>query len=362
MRLNSNTFSPLPQVDSLFGTVNFSKYSAVFSTRWIAAVGLALLVLALSGCALKGSEVATGGVVFSADSNDNVDIYKIDDETGQPVRLTSANGRDFAPAWSPNKKTIAFLSDRNGTPSLWVMDLSGESKRQISVADRTVESFRWAPDSKRIGAEFSDSATHWIDVIDVESGEAIALTSRAEDVRIGDWSPDGQWLVYAAIKGQDRGIRRRNPTGVDEITITTGEDVDPRWSPNGKYIAFNRIAEDGSTALVVTDKDGGNATDLSPDESESSSFDWAPDSKHIAFVSETSGNAEIYVATPDGKDIEQLTSNRVIDADPRWNSKGSSILFLSEGDGSYDVYSMNKDGERQVRMTTMSDLIIEADW
>ena len=133
-------------------------------------------------------------------------------------------------------------------------------------------------------------------------------------------------------------------------------------SPNGKYIAFNRIAEDGSTALVVTDQDGGNATDLSPDESESSSFDWAPDSKHIVFVSETSGNAEIYVATPDGKDINQLTSNRVIDAAPRWNSKGSSILFLSEGDGSYDIYSMNKDGERQVRMTTMPDLIIEADW
>lgn len=340
----------------------FPKSKSTFSNRWILTVGLALLAVAYSACGSGGSQGSAGGVVFSAESNDNVDIFKIDSETGDPVRLTSANGRDFSPAWSPNKKSIAFLSDRNGAPALWVMDLMGQSKRQISGPDMTIDGFRWAPDSRRIAVEISDDKTHWIEIIVVESGESILLTSRSEDVRIGDWSPDGQWLVYAAIKGDDRGIRRRNPTGVDEIAITTGADIDPRWSPNGQWIAFSRISEDGSTALVVTDKDGGNATNLSSDESDTSAFDWAPDSKHVVFVSETSGNSEIYVATPDGKDVKQLTSNRVIDTGPRWNSKGSSILFLSEGDGSYDIYSMNKDGEQQVRMTTMSDLILEADW
>jgi TolB protein len=80
------------------------------------------------------------------------------------------------------------------------------------------------------------------------------------------------------------------------------------------------------------------------------------------FVSEATGNAEIYIVTPDGKDTKQLTSNRVIDAAPRWNSNGSSILFLSEGNGSLDIYSMNKDGEQQKRMTSISDVILEADW
>ncbi|MCZ6539084.1 MAG: hypothetical protein O6922_04585, partial [Chloroflexi bacterium] len=303
------------------------KTNSTFSKRWISAVGLALLAVAFSACALEGSKVPTGGVVFSAESADNTDIYTLDDATGDPVRLTTANGRDFAPAWSPNKNLIAFLSDRNGTPALWVMDLIGESKRQISQADDTISGFRWAPDSRRIGVEISEDDTRRIEVIDIESGESILLTALSEDVRIGDWSPDGQWLVYAAIKGEDRGIRRRNPTGVDEITVTTDADVDPRWSPDGRWIAFNRIAEDGSTALIVTDQDGKDATSLSPDESDTSSFDWAPDSKHIVFVSETTGNAEIYIATPDGKDVTQLTSNRVSDTDPRWNSKGSSILF-----------------------------------
>ena len=336
----------------------FPEQQSTSPIRWIPTIGLALLVFAISACALEGSQVTSGGVVFSAVSGGNTDIFRVDDETGEPVRLTAASGRDFAPVWSPNKKMIAFLSDRNGTPSLWLMDSMGESKRQISEADKTISAFRWAPDSKRIGIEIEDSESHWIEVIDIESGQSDLLTSRSDDVRIGGWSPDGQWLLYAAVKGENMGIRRRNPAGVDEVIVTTGSDTDPRWSPNGEWIAFKRVTDDGSTELMVTDKDGGKITVLSPEESDETSFDWAPDSKHIVFVS----NAEIYVATPDGKDTKRLTSNRVIDTAPRWNSKGSSILFLSEGDGSFDIYSMNKNGEQQVRITSISDLILEADW
>jgi TolB protein len=301
-------------------------------------------------------------VVFSAESGDNVDVFTVDDETGAPQRLTTASGRDFAPAWSPNKKQIAFLSDRNGTPTLWLMDSGGDSKSQVSQTGLTITGFRWAPDSKRIGIEVVEDNSRRIEVIEIESGESILLTPRSEDVRIGDWSPDGQWLVYAAIKGDDRGIRRRNPTGVDEIVVTTGPDLDPRWSPNGDWIAFSRESDDGTHALVIIGEEGGKTTNLSLEKSGETTYDWAPDSKRIVFVSESSGNAEIYIVTPDGKDSEQLTSNRVADTAPRWNKKGSSILFLSEGDGSYDIYSMNKDGEQQVRMTTIADLILEADW
>ncbi len=328
-------------------------------------LGLVLLVVVLVACGDDGSKAATGEVVFSAISNGNTDIYRVDDESGDPVRLTTAASEDFAPAWSPKKEMIAFLSNRNGTSALWLMDWTGESKRQISEPGTVISDFRWAPDSKRIAVEVINNGSNWIAVLEIESGELDRLTSQTEDVRIGNWSPDGEWLLYAVVGGETPGIRRRNPVGVDEITVTTGPDTNPSWSPDGRSIAFNRVVGargDTTTDLYVTDKDGDKITNLAPDEFDETSYDWAPNSKHIVFVSESSGNAEIYVATPDGNDTERLTSNRVIDAAPRWNSKGSSILFLSEGDGSFDIYAMNKNGEQQKRMTSISDVILEADW
>lgn len=328
-------------------------------------LGLILLIVGLTACGGDGSSAGRGEVVFTAIADGNADIYRVDDESGIPVRLTSAGGEDFSPAWSPKKEMIAFLSRRNGAPALWVMDWNGESKRQISDQGMEIKHFRWAPDSKSIGLEIATGNFSWIAVLDIESGEIEALTSRTETAQIGDWSPDGEWLLYAIVSGETTGIRRRNPNGVDEISVTTGPDTNPRWSPDGRKIAFSRTTGTGSDAtinLVVTDRDGDSSTIVAPDDFDETSFDWAPDSKHIMFVSEASGNAEIYIVTPDGKDTKQLTSNRVIDAAPRWNSNGSSILFLSEGDGSFDIYSMNKDGEQQKRMTSISDVILEADW
>ncbi len=349
------------------------KSISKFPVRWIPRIrsvglGLAviLLTLGLTACGGDGgSKAGRGEVVFSALANGNTDIYRVNDESGSPVRLTNAAAEDFAPAWSPKKDMIAFLSSRNGAPALWLMDWSGESKRQVSKPGMVINSFQWSPDSNSIGMEIANGKFNWIAVLNIETGDVEALTSQSENAQIGDWSPDGEWLLYAVIGGESPGIRRRNPNGVDEITITVGADTNPRWSPDGRKIAFNRVTgTDGATStdLVVTDRDGNQSTNVAPDDFDETSFVWAPNSKHIMFVSESSGNAEIYLVTPDGKDTRQLTSNRVIDAAPRWNSNGSSILFLSEGDGSFDIYAMDENGEQQKRMTSITDVILEADW
>ena len=57
-----------------------------------------------------------------------------------------------------------------------------------------------------------------------------------------------------------------------------------------------------------------------------------------------------------------MTSNRVEDGQPLWSADGSSILFLSDGDGTFDVYSMGKDGDQQSRLTSKSELVLDADW
>ena len=320
------------------------------------------MTIAMAACGNGKSTAPTDEIVFSADREGNIDIYKLGGASGEISRLTSAQGKDHSPAWSPKRDIIGFLTDRNGSNELWLMDWSGESKRLLSGPGKTISAFRWAPTSKVIAVEIAETRSRWIAIIDIETGEITPLTSTEEDVRIGGWSPDAQWLLYAMVNSDSDGLRKRNPNGVDEITITSGSHTNPVWSPDGRWIAFSQKSDQGASDLIITDNNAENVLTINADEFDETNFEWAPNSKHIAFASESSGNAEIYTATPDGKTVNQLTSNRVSDTLPRWNSNGSSILFLSGMDGIFDLYSMDKNGDQQKRITSNSDRIINADW
>jgi len=341
----------------------FKKYPSPSTAKMFSVVSLLFaMTIAMAACGNGKSTAPTDEIVFSADREGNIDIYKLGGASGEISRLTSAQGKDHSPAWSPKRDIIGFLTDRNGSNELWLMDWSGESKRLLSGPGKTISAFRWAPTSKVIAVEIAETRSRWIAIIDIETGEITPLTSTEEDVRIGGWSPDAQWLLYAMVNSDSDGLRKRNPNGVDEITITSGSHTNPVWSPDGRWIAFSQKSDQGASDLIITDNNTENVLTINADEFDETNFEWAPNSKHIAFASESSGNAEIYTATPDGKTVNQLTSNRVSDTLPHWNSNGSSILFLSGMDGIFDLYSMDKNGDQQKRITSNSDRIINADW
>ena len=342
---------------------HLEKYTSLPTGKMFSVGSLLFAItIALAACGSDKSTAPSDEVIFSVDKKSNIDIYKLRGISGEISRLTTAEGTDHSPTWSPKRDTIGFLTDRNGSNELWLMDWNGESKRQLSGPGKVINAFRWAPNSEVIAIEIAEKRSSWIAVINIETGELTPLTSIEEDARIGGWSPDAQWLLYAIVNSDSDGLRKRNPNGVDEITITSGTHTDPIWSPDGRWIAFSRKSDQGTSDLIITDNNAENVLTINPDEFDETNFEWAPNSKHVVFSSESSGNAEIYTATPDGKVIKQLTSNRVTDTMPRWNSSGSSILFLSGGDGTFDIYSMDENGDQQKRMTSNSNRIIHADW
>jgi len=339
-------------------TENLSS-SQIWRHRFTAAaVGLFLLVLI--GCSGSGGD--TSGVIFSIDTDGGADVFIIETGNEAAERLTSSASLDISPAWSPDGKSIAFISDRNGSPALWVMDASGEEKRQLAGSSAPVSGFRWSPDSVRIAVEFDGRAGGEISILDIDSAELTSLTLSTEDARLGDWSPDGEWVVYSVSESDQSAVRRRNPTGVDEITLFQGRAAHPRWSRNGQFIAFNRLKDDGSVDLVVMDKDGKDDLTVASDVNDVSPHDWSPDSKRLVYLSGDVGESEIYVVGRDGKDATRLTSNRVAESAPIWSSDGASILFISEGGNSSNIFTMNGDGGDQQRITSLADVVLGADW
>ncbi len=320
---------------------------------------LAVLLVSIPAAVLACSGGGPESIVYTLTGAGTPNVFKVHPTEQAPTALTSDSGQ--APAWSPNGQEIAFLSNRNGTAALWIMDSEGESERLLKDHSGPVTQFEWAPDSRRIAYEVEQDGRGWIAVVDVDSGETTSLTAESEDVQLGGWSPDGEWVAYAVLDGPVQGIHRKNPRGVNEIRVTDGPDTSPAWSPDGRWIAFNRD-EQGNPDIFIVNRDGENLINLTANEADDSEFDWSPDSRWIAFVSQRDGNPEVYVVSSDGRNTSRLTNNRVVDRQPRWSRDGGRILFTSDNDGNFDLYTMNRDGSEQRRITHTDMDATEGNW
>src|SRR6266567_261600 len=81
---------------------------------------------------------------------------------------------------------------------------------------------------------------------------------------------------------------------------------------------------------------------------------WSPDGHRIAFMSDRSGDIEIYVADIDGSRLVQLTHSPGRDAHPAFSHDGTKIAFQSPRDGPYpQIYVMKADGSEQVKLTNL---------
>ena len=329
--------------------------------RWALHVAVAALIaIFVAAC---GGDGNGGQAVYSSDEGGLPDVYLVDTDSGEVTRLTSSAGYDSEPVWSPDRTLIAFISDRTGDTTMWVMSADGAQEEMPFKDLKEVADFKWAPDSTRLAIVVGDESGGQIVVGDLETGVTEPLTLEGEKVLLGGWSPDGEWVVYSMTDEGRTGLYKRNPKGVQEIQVTSGHDTNATWSPKGELIAFNRPGEDGNLDIFVVSPEGNEERVLHRTNGTESSFEWSPDGRRLVFVSDFDGNREIYLMDTDGKDEPiRLTRNRVSDDLPHWSKDGKYILFTSDNDGDFDLYTMHRDGTGQKRVISSDVDEIQFDW
>ena len=322
--------------------------------------------LSLGGCfvgGLFGGDLPPVAYIVSDKNGAHVWIKQPGEETALRISQRAADAR--APRWSPDQSWVAWISSGN-KPELLLYDVEEEGVASLASNVDPEQPPVWAPSSDRIAYVSDADGEPDIYMVALEGGRKTRLTFTPERELVGDWSPDGEWLVFTE-HGND-GLFLRNPNGVNRIELTAGSDSDPVWSPKGDRIAFLR-SEDGARDLYVlrpTKSDNwADDTDevaISHDEHDEFSPAWSSDGRRLAFVVRFDDQTEIFSVLVDGSERRQLTRNAEDDLMPVWAADEDRIAFVSYAYGNAEILYMNADGAGQMRLTANDAADTHPDW
>ena len=136
-----------------------------------------------------GPSFATSKIAFDSDRDGNREIYVMDADGSNPVRLTSNATSDRRPAWSPDGSKIAFMSDRDGNLEIYVMDADGSNQVRLTNYAMIDSAPSWSPDGSKIAFYQSrEEGNFEIYVMDADGSNQVRLTNSRSRDRHPSWS------------------------------------------------------------------------------------------------------------------------------------------------------------------------------
>ena len=175
------------------------------------------------------------------------------------------------------------------------------------------------------------------------------------------WSPAGNNIAFASNReGAGFQIYGMGSDGSNQQRlgpVQPGDNSHPSWSPDGQQLVFqskrdvNSNPLDDNFDLYLMATTDGNVKLLTPDGADDTAPSWSPKGDQIAFLSERSGQDEVYLINPDGSNLKQLTELAILKSSLSWSNNGQYILF--EGGG--DIYAVNINTQEVTKLVSFKD-------
>jgi TolB protein len=190
------------------------------------------------------------------------DIYVQRIYEGTPPE-SPAKGNDrvhnFLPAWSPDGRRIAFMTNRDGNPEIYVMDANGGNPVRVTRHPGIDATPTWSPAGNQIAFTSDRSGSPQIYVVDADGlGQPQRITTGESWADRATWSPaPHNEIAYAARSGPGFDIKIYNVATRQVISLTNGEgsNESPAFSPTGRHVAFSSTRL-GNQQIFVVGRDG----------------------------------------------------------------------------------------------------------
>jgi serine/threonine-protein kinase len=194
-------------------------------------------------------------VVFFSARGGNNDIWSIESPGGEPTRLTSDPAMDINPFYSPDGQRIAFMSDRSGRFEVWTMQSDGADQRRLTEVGAWGHFMRWTGDGAAIIFRADDWTRVRIYRVSVADG---SLTELPPVESGGHMSLSPSRTLIMDVRGH-RTIRAFPTNGSSPYNVYEFTDPDlrvdyPVWSPDGRWVLFDRAEPRGGDLWTISDE------------------------------------------------------------------------------------------------------------
>lgn len=261
-------------------------------------------------------------IAFSSNRSGNWDIYVMDADGSDRVRLTQNRADDFSPAWSPTGKQILFVSDRGGEMDLYVMNADGSRLRKIFRDSALRIEPAWAPDGERIA--FHAQGPQWSIQTATIHGTGVNLVVAA-DPRGGNpsWSPDGNEIAFVNNINDTRRIFIVTLSSGEVRTFLPNESswmYSPAWSPEGDRLAFSwyKWGIGNKQALFVANRNGTRLKQIGKSALGTFSPAWSPEEDKLVYVEEAIDRDRQIVVIDIGSRKKREITRRGLNITPAW--------------------------------------------
>jgi Tol biopolymer transport system component len=251
-------------------------------------------------------------------------------DSKEAVQLTDGPGYDYQPDWSPDGKSVVYVSYQKDAMELWLLDLGSGKSAQLTSAGAVNVEPHWSPDGKKIvwvSTQYNRRFHIFMaEIVDGTLGNVARLTGETKsslpryyysafDMEINPvWTRDGREILFVSNKGHIHGTggfwKMRAEPGAEAREIhyeETNWKARPDFSPDGSRVVYSSYLGRQWHNLWMMPAGGGDAFPISYADWDQTNVRWSPDGKYVAYVSNFTGSTAIEVQRIPGGEIRQIT-------------------------------------------------------